>query len=75
MTESRIKGRLLFYTEQGMEGGYLSFQDESLIKLINVDSVYGFGENRKVWDPTNTNRSGMDLLPLSGHKVKDKLIP
>lgn len=58
MTESRIKGRLLFYTEQGMEGGYLSIQDDSLIKLINVDSVYGFGENRKVWDPTNTNRFG-----------------
>jgi hypothetical protein len=58
MTESRIKGRLLFYTEQGMEGGYLSIQDESLIKLINVDSVYGFGESRKVWDPKNTNRFG-----------------
>ncbi|MFN7911679.1 MAG: hypothetical protein ACK5QC_07620 [Bacteroidota bacterium] len=58
MTESRIKGRLLFYTEQGMEGGYLSIQDDSLIKLINVDSVYGFGENRKVWDPKNPNRFG-----------------
>lgn len=58
MTESRIKGRLLFYTEQGMEGGYLSIQDESLINLTNVDSVYGFGENRKVWDPENTDRFG-----------------
>lgn len=58
MTESRIKGRLLFYTEQGLEGGYLSIQDESLIKLINVDSVYGFGESRKVWDPKNTKRFG-----------------
>lgn len=58
MTESRIQGRLLFYTEQGMEGGYLSIQDNSLIKLINVDSVYGFGENRKVWDPKNPIRFG-----------------
>lgn len=58
MTEIKIKGRLLFYTEQGMEGGYLSIQDESLINLINVDSVYGFGESRKVWDPKNIDRFG-----------------
>lgn len=72
MTESRIKGRLLFYTEQGMEGGYLSIQDESLIKLINVDSVYGFGESRKVWDFKNIDRFG--ITSNSEILVNDKWI-
>jgi hypothetical protein len=59
MTKKTIKGRLLFYTEQGMEGGYLSLQEESLINLINVDSPYHFGESRKVWDEKNVDRYGL----------------
>jgi hypothetical protein len=70
MTEIKIKGRLLFYTEQGMEGGYLSIQAETLINLINVDSVYGFGQSRKVWDPKNIERFGTTFNPeiLVNHK-------
>jgi hypothetical protein len=46
----KLKGRLIQYTEQGMEGGYLSFQDENQIRRIRVDSAFGFSESRKVWN-------------------------
>lgn len=57
MTEKTLKGKLLFYSEQGMEGGYLSFQDSEFITLNSP--TFGINNNCKVWDKSNTNRQGL----------------
>lgn len=52
-----LTGKLLLYTEQGMEGGYLSIQDRNFIALRA--STTGIGNNRKVYDKTDKSRIGI----------------
>lgn len=57
MTTKILEGKLLCYSEQGMEGGYLSIQDKKFITLTS--STFGITDSRKVWDKNDTNRHGM----------------
>lgn len=61
MQKQILEGRLLSYSEQGMEGGILCFQDVTYIKLGEISSPFGIHENQKVWDKKNTNRVGTIL--------------
>lgn len=57
MTEKILDGNLLFYSEQGMEGGYLSIQDRAYIILDTP--TFGVSDDRKVWDKNDINRYGL----------------
>jgi hypothetical protein len=57
MTEKILEGRLLFYSEQGMEGGYLSIQDRIYVTLNTP--TFGVSDDRKVWDKNDENRCGL----------------
>ncbi|WJJ96571.1 hypothetical protein [Algibacter luteus] len=59
MTQKLLKGKLTTYSEQGMEGGVLCFQDVSHIKLTDINSPFGLYENRKVWDKEDTKKIGI----------------
>lgn len=61
MKEKLIKGKLHFYSEQGMEGGNLAIMDENHIKLH--ETKYGLEENRKVWDKLDQNKIGITSNP------------
>ena len=57
MTEKILEGKLLFYSEQGMEGGYLSIQDINSITLSSPK--FGISDDRKVFDKNEKNRYGL----------------
>lgn len=57
MTEKILEGKLLCYSEQGMEGGYLSIQDTTFISL--TVPTFGVIANQKVWDKNDYNRIGL----------------
>lgn len=59
MTKKILVGKLLTYSEQGMEGGVLCFQDSIQIKLADIDTPYGLYEKREIWDKNDTNRTGL----------------
>lgn len=59
MTITALKGKLTSYSEQGMEGGVLCFQDASQIKLADINSPFALYENLKVWDKADTERIGV----------------
>jgi len=56
MTEKILEGKLLFYSETGMEGGYLSIQDINFITL-NVP-IFGINDGCKVYDKNDNKRFG-----------------
>ncbi|MEY3371406.1 MAG: hypothetical protein RLZZ175_1986 [Bacteroidota bacterium] len=56
MTEKILEGKLLLYSETGMEGGYLSIQDKNFIKLASP--TFGVTNGNKVWDKNNISRFG-----------------
>jgi hypothetical protein len=57
MTEKILEGQLLLYSETGMEGGYLSIQDNRFVSL--QPPMYGVSNNCKVWDKDDTSRHGL----------------
>jgi hypothetical protein len=57
MTEKILEGKLLCYSEQGMEGGYLSIQDKNFISL--TIPTFGITADQKVWDKNDNNKSGL----------------
>lgn len=57
MTEKTLEGKLLLYSETGMEGGYLSIQDKKYTTLNSP--VFGIDNKRKVWDKNNINKQGL----------------
>lgn len=57
MTGIKFEGKLVCYSETGMEGGYLSFQDISFITLSTP--VFGVTNDRKVFDKNDKNRYGL----------------
>ena len=56
MTEKILEGKLLLYSETGMEGGYLSIQDKNYIKLTSP--TFGLTNGSKVWDKNEISRYG-----------------
>lgn len=56
MTKKILEGKLLCYSEQGMEGGYLSIQDKNFIKL--TIPTFGVSNGNKVWDKSDISRFG-----------------
>jgi hypothetical protein len=56
MTEKILEGKLLCYSEQGMEGGYLSIQDKNFISLSSP--TFGVNNGCKVWDKNDISRFG-----------------
>ena len=57
MKEKTLEGRLLCYSETGMEGGYLSIQD---IKFITLKTpTFGINDGCKVYDKTDNKRFGI----------------
>lgn len=62
MTEKILVGKLLTYTDQGMEGGVLCIQDLNHITLSEMTSPYGI-DNRKVWDKNDISRFGTTTNP------------
>jgi hypothetical protein len=57
MTEKVLEGKLLLYSETGMEGGCLSIQD---LKFISLDfPSFGVGNNCMVCDRNDSNRQGL----------------
>lgn len=59
MTKTFLKGKLTTYSEQGMEGGVLCFQESSHIKLTDITSPFALYENCKVWDKEDAKRIGL----------------
>lgn len=59
MTKKILEGKLLTYSEQGMEGGVLCFQDINYIKLGEIASPFGINNEQIVWDKNDTNRIGI----------------
>ncbi|MEZ4973090.1 MAG: hypothetical protein R2820_07245 [Cyclobacteriaceae bacterium] len=57
MIEKILEGKLLSYSETGMEGGYLSIQDKNFITLNSPK--FGVSNDCKVWDKNNTSRFGL----------------
>ena len=80
MTEKILEGKLLCYSETGMEGGYLSIQD---IKFITLQApTFGINNGSKVYNKTDNKRFGIssnlevlldnNWLHLPDPIVKDK---
>jgi hypothetical protein len=61
MTEKLLEGKLSLYSEQGMEGGYLSIQDKEYINFSSPK--YGITENIKVWDKDDVSKFGITSNP------------
>jgi hypothetical protein len=59
MTKKILEGKLLLYSETGMEGGYLSIQDNHFIKFTSP--TFGLSNGSKVWDKNDQNRQGVTL--------------
>ena len=57
MEDKRIKGKLIFYSETGTEGGYWAFQDEKYISF--VPPAFGVSNGSKVCDINDKNRIGI----------------
>jgi len=57
MTGKTLEGKLLLYSETGMEGGYLSFQDRNYTTLNSL--AFGISNDCKVWDKNNLSRQGL----------------
>lgn len=58
MTEKILEGKLLCYSEQGMEGGgHLSIQDKKFISL--TVPTFGVTADQKVWDKNDNNKIGL----------------
>ena len=80
MKEKILQGKLLFYSDQGTEGGYLSIQDINFITLN--PPTFGISDNRKVYDINDKKRYGLssnaevlidnNWLQLPDPIVKDK---
>jgi hypothetical protein len=57
MAEKILEGKLLLYSETGMEGGYLSIQD---VKYITLQTpTFGITDGRIVYDKMDTKRFGI----------------
>lgn len=57
MAEKILEGKLLCYSETGMEGGYLSIQD---VKYITLQTpTFGITDGRKVYDKIDNKRFGI----------------
>jgi len=57
MAAKLLEGRLLLYSETGMEGGYLSIQDKAFIKLGSPR--FGVSDGNKVWEKNDISRFGL----------------
>ncbi len=57
MIKKILEGKLMLYSETGMEGGYLSIQDKEFIKLSLP--TFGISDNCKVWDKDDSTRQGL----------------
>ena len=57
MTEKILEGKLLCYSETGMEGGYLSIQDINFITLNTP--TFGITDGCKVYDKNDNKRFGI----------------
>lgn len=57
MTEKILEGKLLCYSETGMEGGYLSIQDINFIYLKTP--TFGINDGSKVYDKNDNKRFGI----------------
>lgn len=57
MTGKIIEGKLLLYSETGMEGGYLSMQDKNFITISTP--TFGVVNDRKVYDKNNPSKQGI----------------
>ncbi len=57
MTKKMLEGKLLLYSETGMEGGYLSIQDRRYITLNSP--TFGISNNCKVFDKNKLTRQGV----------------
>ena len=57
MTEKLLEGKLLCYSETGMEGGYLSIQDINFITLEKT--TFGISYGSKVYDRNDNKRFGI----------------
>ncbi|MBC8111639.1 MAG: hypothetical protein H7Y04_11315, partial [Verrucomicrobia bacterium] len=57
MTAKMLEGKLLLYSETGMEGGYLSIQDKKFI-TFNAPK-FAITNNCEVVDKNNTSRFGV----------------
>lgn len=57
MTEKILEGKLLCYSETGMEGGYLSIQDLKFITLKTP--TFGITDGCKVYDKKDNKRFGI----------------
>ena len=56
MTDKILEGKLLCYSEQGMEGGSLSIQDKNFISL--TVPTFGVSNGSKFWDKNDISRVG-----------------
>ncbi len=73
-----FEGKLIAYTEQGMEGGQLCFQNSEYIKLEAITSNFQIYKGIVVRDKENLNKKGVvsDIEIFKGnswiklHKVK-----
>lgn len=63
MREKILEGKLILFSEQGMEGGQLAILDNKFYQLSIPE--YGLQENRKVWDINDQNKIGITSKPES----------
>jgi hypothetical protein len=61
MTKRLLEGKLQLYSEQGMEGGYLSIQDKEYIDFSSPK--YGVSGDVKVWDEDDVSKFGITSNP------------
>jgi len=79
MKKKLFEGKLNTFSEMGMEGGYLSIQNEKYINLKKPN--FGITDNVKVWDIKDTSKFGKtsnseiyldkSWLPLPDPIIKD----